>query len=548
MKSHVLIFAIIALSLFLRLFNIAHVPPSPSLDEVSIGWNAYSISLTGKDEFQTGFPTVLRAYDDFRPAAYVYLVMPFVRVFGLTASAVRLPSILLSVASVVLVYGIATRIRTLYRLSPYIGEIAAFLLAISPWHIYISRLGHEANLGLTLFMVGLFALVQFVTSKKGSWLVSASGAFALSLWGYQSEKIVSPLFVLVFVLLYGSLLKKKTSYVLAAVFIGVVLSIHPFMSTISSEGLSRYRGTTAFSPYSDTMRAFTSRYVTAQKNRDIVGRIQNSKYAAYTVIFTQNYLSHFAPGWLFWGSSREAHKVPGMGLLYWWEAIALVFGLWSMLKKERTVMSWLLLSGVFISPIPAAITTQSPHAMRSFTALPFLVLIEAIGFLYIASLRFSYKRLIAVIACGILATSLASFWKGYFIRFPIEQSDSFQFSTRPAFSYARAHESEYARISVSHQHALYQSYMFYLFYSGYDPRAYASLGGTISGGYDASHVIGKYSFGYLPQTVPELSKDVLYLYDINDVPSGAEIIERFADNNGTISIVAVISPVKEQGK
>ena len=73
---------ILLFSAFLRLYALAIVPPSPSLDEVSIGYNAYSILTTGKDEYGYRLPLLLRAYDDWRPSMYVYIVIPFVKIYG----------------------------------------------------------------------------------------------------------------------------------------------------------------------------------------------------------------------------------------------------------------------------------------------------------------------------------------------------------------------------------------------------------------------------------------------------------------------------------
>src|SRR3989338_6504816 len=95
---------IIFLAVFLRLYNLSNVPPSVSLDEVSIGYNAFSILKTGADEYGVNFPLLLRAYDNWRPALYVYLVIPFVKIFGLNVVSVRLPSVILSVLTVVATY------------------------------------------------------------------------------------------------------------------------------------------------------------------------------------------------------------------------------------------------------------------------------------------------------------------------------------------------------------------------------------------------------------------------------------------------------------
>ncbi|MEK7060893.1 MAG: glycosyltransferase family 39 protein, partial [Patescibacteria group bacterium] len=165
-NSKLILISILLVAAFFRFYLLANVPPSASLDEVSIGWNAYSILQTGRDEFKSFLPILLRAYDDYRPALYVYFVLPFVKIFGLDVVSVRLPSVILSILSVL---GTYLLVKEFFRkkISPVfnpevIALCSAFLLAISPWHIYISRLGHEVNLGLSFL---IFAVLFFLKRR-----------------------------------------------------------------------------------------------------------------------------------------------------------------------------------------------------------------------------------------------------------------------------------------------------------------------------------------------------------------------------------------------
>ena len=112
-KLYKLLFvAIVVTAVFFRFYNLNSVPPSATVDEVSIGYNAYSILKTGADEYGTRFPILLRAYDDYRPALYVYLVIPFVALLDLSVFAIRFPSAILSTLSVIAVYFL---LRELFR-------------------------------------------------------------------------------------------------------------------------------------------------------------------------------------------------------------------------------------------------------------------------------------------------------------------------------------------------------------------------------------------------------------------------------------------------
>ena len=49
MKKKFLLLIILAIAIFFRFYGLDKVPPSASLDEASIGYNAFSILKTGAD-------------------------------------------------------------------------------------------------------------------------------------------------------------------------------------------------------------------------------------------------------------------------------------------------------------------------------------------------------------------------------------------------------------------------------------------------------------------------------------------------------------------
>lgn len=542
-KRLLLLGGIFIVAAFFRFYSLSLVPPSPSLDEVSIGYNAFSILQTGRDEYGVSWPLLLRAYDDFRPALYVYFTIPFVWLLGLTATAVRLPSVILSLITVYFAYRIGRLIGKKYLSFERLGDIAAAILAISPWHIYISRLGHEANLGLTLLTLGIYFFLRAVlTSYRNAWFFAAI-AFGLSVHGYQSQKIISPLLLISGgALFWKEIWHEKRRVVLAAI-VGLIIALPAITATLSPQGMVRFRGTSAFSEDAGVVVAAREKYVAAKKSGNRIAQVIHSRYVTNAMIFTTNYVSHFSPAWLFWGGEREAHKVPGLGLMYVWELPLLLLGLWAIVasRLSRRLKAFLLIS-IFISPIPASLTTQAPHAMRAYTFIPLLQIVEALGVWWIVrKLSKQQLRILAVIIGMVVSMGLTRFWQGYFVRFPVEQSDAFQYAMKEAVSYAQAAEADYRRVEFSNQGALYQSYMFFLFYTRFNPKEYLRLGGTISGGYEEAHVIGKYAFGILPTKHEDMKKSVLYIYDSTMVPPGAKVIQRFVNAGGKEAIVVATS-------
>src|SRR3989338_4375447 len=104
MKNNLVLLFILVLAATLRLIALDKSPVGLNADEAAIGYNAYSLLQTGKDEHGVSWPLVFRSFDDYKPAGYFYLVLPFVKVLGLNVWAVRLPSALLGILTVYLIY------------------------------------------------------------------------------------------------------------------------------------------------------------------------------------------------------------------------------------------------------------------------------------------------------------------------------------------------------------------------------------------------------------------------------------------------------------
>jgi len=87
----------------LRFYNINSYP-SLNPDEAALGYNAYSLLKTGKDEHGASWPLHFKSFGDYKPGGYVYLAIPFVKVLGLTPLAVRLPNLILSILTIYFLY------------------------------------------------------------------------------------------------------------------------------------------------------------------------------------------------------------------------------------------------------------------------------------------------------------------------------------------------------------------------------------------------------------------------------------------------------------
>ncbi len=539
---------LLLLGAIFRLYALARVPPSGSLDEVSLGYNAYSILKTGRDEYGYHLPVLLRAYDDWRPALYVYIVVPFVQIFGLSVFAVRLPSVICSIFVLIFSYFIGKEISTSINvkkpaISIVVGLLTMAILAISPWHIYISRLGHEVNLALLFTILGVYLSLIWSRLQKPKHLLVSLCFLSLAFISYQSQKIVVPLYIAIFLILHYRQLMKQWKTVGVSLLCACIIALPTLIALASPEGMLRFSGTNVFTSEHPMLMESQASYSKAQAEKNIFNRAIYNKYVAGARVFVSQYLAHTNPTWLFMGQEKENHKVPWMGLMYTWEFPFLILGLWLLLRNDKKQKSAaLILSLLAISIIPAAITTQVPHAMRIYTVQPWLEVCTALGVIqgFLQLKKPIYKKVGITVGMLIFAVSAGVLTQRYFVDFPRFHSGSFQYSLQNALAYSQKIDSSYDKVIVSGQDNLSQSYMFYLFNTKYDPSKYILNGGTKSGGFAQEHVIGKYEFRPLNVVGDRKKENTLLIGNATELAS-FQPLETFDNLDGTNAIRIVES-------
>ena len=270
---------ILLIATLLRFWDLPNIPPSASLDEASIGWNAYSVLKTGGDEFGH-FPLISqRGYDDYRRSTYLLLTTPFISILGLNVISVRLPAAILSVLTVFSVYLIVINLFSKKNsFAENTALLVVFLLAISPWHIYISRIGHESNACLSFLIFGVLFFLLGAKEKKWILLLASAIFLTLSMISYYSGQALIPLFVLgLFLIFRKSLLQiiKNNKTVLLYIGIFIVLLIPILWSIFSPAALIRFQGTSTFKPEAHPQE-FANRVLLRNKaveERNIFGAI-----------------------------------------------------------------------------------------------------------------------------------------------------------------------------------------------------------------------------------------------------------------------------------
>src|SRR3989339_255043 len=482
MKKNLPIILILILAAALRLFALDKFPAGLNADEAAIGYNAWSLIQTGKDEHAMSWPLVFRFFDDYKPPIYFYLVVPFVKILGLNVWSVRLPSALLGTASVYLLYLVVyllfkkkTTDESCHIKTNNFALITALILAVSPWHLQFSRGGWEVNAALFFILLGIWGFLKGLEKPRYFFLYVTS--MAISLYTYHSARVISPLISLTLIILYWkslfpiSSLRLPTKTFLLSCLVGVLLALPLASQLLSKEGQSRFTGVSVFSDTGPLWQALEMRR--AHQGDTVYVKALHNQYLSYGLRFVKNYLSHFSPRFLFvTGDEIARSKVPEMGQTYLFLIPFYFLGLFSLLKLDSKGKVFTLV-WILIAPLAAALTFQSPHALRSQNMVIPLSIISGLGFSVVLNLLFrsGKKWLVGSISALLLILggySVGRYLHLYYVHYPKTLPYAWQYGFDQIADYVGQQYYNYDRILISDRYD--QPYILMAFFLKYDPR------------------------------------------------------------------------------
>lgn len=476
-KKHKLIILILALAGFLRVFRITQVPPSLNWDEASLGYNAYSILKTGKDEFGNFLPINLRSFEDYKPALYAYISIPSIALLDLNAFSVRLPSALFGTLTVLLIYLITKEIlkplssqKSLNSQNPKtLSLISAFLLTISPWHLQFSRAAFEANLGLFWFCLASWLLLVFLENKNYKPLVLSGLSYLLAMYGYHSLRLIVPIFLILVFLVFKKKFIKNWKPLLVSLLISGFLSIPLIWGFFNNGGQARFSSVGFISQQNLLNKSI--QYIQADlKRSSLLIWIHNRRFV-YLKTFLNNYLSHFNPNFLFInGDLSPRHHISSHGMLYLFQLPLVLWGAFCLAKiPKKSYFLWLWL---IASPLASALTIATPHAIRANLMVIPLTILSAIG-LWRSYIHLRSKKILLAASGLLLAFFITRYLLQYHLIYPKNTAHDWQYGFSKVVDYLKNHNQENLPVVVSFSdHTFDQPHIFFMFYLKVDPQEY----------------------------------------------------------------------------
>ena len=377
-----------------RFWRLDAVPAGFYIDEAAGATQIICISQMGIDLYGDHFPLFSAGgADALYTPFYIYGQILWTYFFGITPTGFRSFVAATSCLTIFFLYLWARRLGG-KRFAFYV----AFSASISPWAFQFSRIAWDPPVAVLFLVAGLWA-----SSLRRYWWI-AGILFAGAAYSYSPMRISA---VILLALLPALRLRQKV-----LIFGVMLLSCIPLIMEMSK-------------PY----------FLERSKFLAIWGQHGLNPYAYFTPsellkVFYHNLLSHLNLDFLLLhGDGNLRHGIPNFGVLSWLDGLSLlalitilpILLYQRVLNKKEFLKSWqgvaLIVGfiGVMANLIPASLTVNTPHALRSIGVYPFIAILTGLALYYLdEKLKSKWILTISIIiGLGFFSTYLYKYFGAY---------------------------------------------------------------------------------------------------------------------------------------
>lgn len=458
-KTKIILFFIILLGFFIRIYKLNELPFGFHQDELDAGYIGRYILLHGKDISGNSWPIFVDKFGDFRPAGIFYLSGLSTFIFGINEFAVRFPVALFGTMTIIAIYLLCFEIFG----NKKIAIFSAFLLAILPWHISLSRATSEAVVSLFFFVFGISLLLRGSRTQSVKYLGLATITLIVGYFFYHSFRLLTPLAILPLPFLFKNNIQIRKILIMIFLFFLII----SFGIGMTPWGKGRFNQVAFFrNPILTNIQE--SLIQGEGPNKIITARIFHNKAVIYGREFIGKYLDYFSPNFLFQnGGLPFWYTVPDTGLFFYFTIPIILFALLFLKSDQRSQSTiWYLLILLLIAPIPGALTFDDhPNLNRAiFLIIPLTILISFGFYQLLLLLKDKDKIFKILIFCFVIISTseFVYFWHQYTIHSQSYKSYFRRQGNKEMILAVSKIQNNYQNIVIPSYDNLILYYLFYL--------------------------------------------------------------------------------------
>jgi 4-amino-4-deoxy-L-arabinose transferase-like glycosyltransferase len=434
-----LLAALIAGVLVLYTANLGHAPIYLHEAEALFALHAHSIATTLHDSNGRLLPLYFQMPEIgenvwFQPMI-VYAMAPFLAVLPLSEIAIRLPSVLVGLADVVLIYFIAARI---FRSDRW-GLLAAVLLALTPSHFIHSRLALDYLYPVPFVLGWLLCLLIFLDQKaqRPRLLFAATSCLGVGLYSYLASVVMMPIYLVMTLIAIGVTVKRPARLWMIAV-AGFAWPLVLMLWTIRhpqvlAETFSRYNSQEVMAPLTASAPLIQSleRLARTVRITTLTGRVSL-------------FWSYFDPAYLFLtgGYANVANSTRHVGVFPVSFIVLIPAGLGALALRRRSVVDALLVAAFVSAPLAACLVPEPYAVDRELELLPFGVLAAVAGAHLLMTASGPRWRTAGICLVAAVIPNFVLFSVDYYVDYPRTAAFWFSWNRRGAIEDVLARERQ----------------------------------------------------------------------------------------------------------
>jgi 4-amino-4-deoxy-L-arabinose transferase-like glycosyltransferase len=455
-------------------------------DELSFGYNAYSLVKTGKDEYGATLPMRLKSFGDYKLPLYSYIATAPIALIGLNETAVRFPAF---VAGVLLPFIVYLLVKKLFE-DDNKALMAGFLVAVSPLFGEMTRHAHEGTIMIVFLLAAIYFLIKVMEEVSYRNISLFSLFMLLSLFSYHIARVFA-VFLVGYLLIH--LLKRGRARKNLFTITILILPLLFFGITELRNSPQRLKNLVFYNN-----SGFTLRINELRGEHD--AQMLHNKFTQSVVLLSSEYLKYFSPQFLVIGeTSNPRFGYPGISPVTAVEYVFIFVGLYYLFKNQEKYRHLLVLL-FLLSPIPASLAWQEYSVNRSFFILVPGLMLAAYGFIEALKENKGINRNVVLIGTtGLFVFFNFLSWDFYFNHYPkrAQVIRAWECGNREMALFIKKNYNRFNKFYITRKNG--QPYISLLFYLQYPPEKYqkeATLSSPDEYGFGQIEKFDKFEFNF----------------------------------------------------
>ena len=383
-------------------------------DEVIYALNAHAIATTWRDLSGQFLPISLPVVGTFFATPMsIYFTALLLKFAPLTEVMVRLPSVVIGVSCIGLVFLVG---RQVFK-KDSLAALAAGMLALTPAHFIHSRLGTDHLYTVVLMLGWLLCLLGVTHERQVRRIALASALLGLGVYSYLGALITMPVcFVITIAVLYRMGFRTPAPY-LAAV-IGAGLPVLPFVAWHLVHPDQYVRQMQMYGLVSPALPGPADSAQQLAGYSSVVDRVAV-------------YWDYFNPSLLFFaGDTGLINGTRYSGVFLWPLMVLLPAGVYRLVVHQRSTAGWLLVVSLAASPLAATLVAERYKINRALVMLPLAALVATAGVEMMWGSRHRVWRACAIVLIAAMPWQFTRFYRDYFVDYPGRSYTWFEYNIR----------------------------------------------------------------------------------------------------------------------